>query len=181
MSNETTAPAPKPVAKPEVWLRGPLADMPDLLMPAAHALMQTAEDVAEVAGSLTPDELWQTPGGAASPGFHLKHLVGATDRLLTYARGETLTPAQMAFLKSEKTPGTPPESTATLIASVQKAIEDALAQLRRTPPESLTDKRAVGRAALPTTVLGLIFHTAEHSQRHAGQLTTTIRILRGAR
>jgi uncharacterized damage-inducible protein DinB len=154
--------------------------MPDLLMPAAHALMQTAEEVVEVAASLTPEELWQTPGGAASPGFHLKHLVGATDRLLTYARGETLTAAQLASLKSEKAPATPPESTATLIAAVQQSMADALDQLRRTPLDSLTDKRAVGRAALPTTVLGLLSHTAEHAQRHAGQLTTTIKILRGA-
>jgi uncharacterized damage-inducible protein DinB len=177
----TTPTVSKPAPKPEVWLRGPLPDMPDLLMPAAHAFVQTAEEVAEVAASLTQDELWQRPGGAGSPGFHLKHLVGATDRLLTYARGGQLSPAQIAVLKAEKDPATPPETTAALIAGVQQAIEDALAQLRRTPVETLTEKRAVGRAALPTTVMGLLFHAAEHAQRHAGQLTTTIKVLRAAR
>src|SRR5262245_8564141 len=106
MANEKTQ------AKPEVWLRGPIAGMPDLLMPAAHAFVQAGEEVADVAAGLTADELWQRPGGAASPGFHLKHLVGATDRLLTYARGESLSPAQIAFLKAEGTPGTPPETAA---------------------------------------------------------------------
>ena len=37
---------------------------------------------------------------------------------------------------------------------------------------------AVGRAGLPTTVLGLLFHAAEHSTRHAGQAITTALLLR---
>jgi uncharacterized damage-inducible protein DinB len=172
MSNE------KSVARPEVWLRGPIAGMPDSLMPAAHAFVQVAEEVAEIASALTPDLLWLRPGGVASPGFHLKHLVGSTDRLLSYARGETLTPEQLTVLKAEKDPGTPPEPVAALVDAVQQAVARALDQLRRTSLDSLTDKRAVGRAALPTTVLGLLFHAAEHAQRHAGQLTTTVRILR---
>jgi hypothetical protein len=173
MSNEKTV-APKP----EVWLRGPIDQMPALLMPAAHAFVQVAEEVEDVASTLTADELWQRPGGAASPGFHLKHLVGATDRLLTYARGKSLSPAQIAVMKAEKDPETPPESAADLVRGVQQAIDLALAQLRSTPVETLTDKRTVGRAALPTTVLGLLFHAAEHAQRHAGQLTTTIKFIR---
>lgn len=172
ISNDKSAP------KPEAWLRGPIAGMPDPVMPAGHAFVQTAEEVTDLATSLTHDELWQRPGGIASAGFHLKHLVGATDRLLTYARGESLTPAQIAALKAEKDPGTPPETAADLVAAVQQAIASALDQLRRTPVESLADKRTVGRAALPTTVLGLLFHAAEHAQRHAGQLTTTVKILR---
>src|SRR6266508_3450743 len=155
MSNEKT------VARPEVWLRGPIAGMPDLLMPAAHALVQVAEEVAEVAASLRPDQLWLRPGGVASPGFHLKHIVGATDRLLSYARGESLTPERIAVMKAEKDPGTPPEAVADLVDAVQQAVASALDQLRRTSLDSLTEKRTVGRAALPTTVLGLLFHAAE--------------------
>jgi uncharacterized damage-inducible protein DinB len=168
----------KPQAKPEVWLRGPIAGMPDLLMPAAHAFVQVGEEVADVAAGLSADELWQRPGGAASAGFHLKHLVGATDRLLTYARGETLTPAQLAFLKTEGAPGSPPESAEALIAGVHEAIAAALNQLRSTSLDALTDKRTVGRAALPTTVIGLLFHAAEHATRHAGQLTTIVKVVR---
>lgn len=170
---------------PEVWLRGPVEGVPAVLMPAAHAFLQVGEEVAAVAVSLTADELWAKPGGAASAGFHLQHIVGATDRLLTYARGEALSDAQKAYLKSEGTPGQPgqPAATAeTLVAAVRKSIADAVDVLRRTPAESvaqITEARAVGRAALPTTVLGLLFHAAEHAQRHAGQLTTTVKILRG--
>lgn len=165
---------------PEVWLRGPIDGVPAVLMPAAHAFVQVGEEVAAVAASLTADELWARPGGAASTGFHLQHLVGSTDRLLTYARGQMLSDAQKAFLKAEGTPGDPAPTADALVAGVQQAIARALEQLRGTPPETVTEARAVGRAALPTTVLGLLFHAAEHAQRHAGQLTTTVKVVRGA-
>jgi hypothetical protein len=38
--------------------------------------------------------------------------------------------------------------------------------------------RQVGRAQLPSTVLGLLFHAAEHAQRHVGQLVTTSKVIR---
>jgi uncharacterized damage-inducible protein DinB len=164
---------------PEVWLRGPVEGVPPVLMPAAHAFLQVGEEVADVASSLTAADLWTRPGGAASAGFHLQHIVGATDRLLTYARGEGLNDSQKAYLKSEGTPGEPAATVESLVAAVQKSIADAVDVLRRMPAENVTQARAVGRAALPTTVLGLLFHAAEHAQRHAGQLTTTVKILRG--
>ena len=110
-------------------------------------------------------------------GFHLLHLAGATDRLLTYARGEPLSDLQRAQLQKERNP--PRADVASLLADLRKAVDGALDQLRKTPDAALEDGRAIGRAALPTTVLGLLFHTAEHAQRHAGQVVTTAKILRG--
>jgi hypothetical protein len=146
-------------------------------MPAAHALLQTVEDAEQAAANLTIDQIWLAPGGAASIGFHLMHLSGATDRLLTYARGERLNDAQKAALAAEKHP--PRTDAAPLLAELRRTIDAALDQIRATPPASIHDARPVGRAGLPTTVLGLIFHAAEHSQRHAGQLVTTAKIVRG--
>ena len=151
--------------------------MPALLMPAAHALLQTLDDVEAAASGLTEEQLWQTPGGAASVGFHLMHLSGSTDRLLTYARGEMLSDAQKAAFKAESNPSV--ADAVSLLADVRQAFDAALAQLRATPESSLTDARAVGRAGLPTTVIGLLFHVAEHSQRHAGQVVTTAKVVRG--
>ncbi len=166
---------PTPSA-PEYWLRGPVDGVHPSLMPAAHAFLQTLEDVERATADLSNDQLWLSPGGAASIGFHLMHLSGSTDRLLTYARGEMLTDAQKAAFKAESNP--PPADVASLMADLRRSFEAALAQLRATPPASVYDARAVGRAALPTTVLGLLFHAAEHSQRHAGQIVTTARIVR---
>ena len=161
---------------PEFWLRGPVEGVQPSLMPAAHAFLQTLEDVERATADLTNEQLWVSPGGAASIGFHLMHLSGSTDRLLTYARGEMLTDAQKAAFKAESNP--PPVDLASLLSDLRRSFEAAMAQLRATPPSAILDARAVGRAGLPTTVLGLLFHAAEHSQRHAGQVVTTARIVR---
>ena len=163
-------------SKPEVWLRGALRDYPSLLMPVAHALLQAREDVERVASGATAAELAERPGGAASAGYHLRHLAGSLDRLLTYARGETLSEAQREALAQE---GTLVESGPALVASVLAEIDRALDQIRRTRVETLAGAREVGRAKLPSTVLGLLFHAAEHTTRHVGQLITTLKVVRG--
>ncbi|MFZ5624341.1 MAG: DinB family protein [Gemmatimonadota bacterium] len=162
---------------PEVWLRGPVPGIDPHLQPVAHALLAVLEDVERAALPLGPEEIWATPGGAASIGFHLRHLAGATDRLFTYARGEQLSEHQRAVLASERTPGDPPMTATELVGGVRRVVESALEQLRRVPPDRLLAPREVGRQRLPSTVLGLLFHAAEHAQRHAGQIATTARIV----
>ena len=164
--------------QPEVWLRGPIDGVPPLLQPAAHALMQTVEDVGNTILDLSTDQIWTSPGGAASVGFHVLHLIGSTDRLLTYARGETLSDAQKSRLIAERNPVR--VDAASLMEDLRQTIDAALHQLRTTPPAALEQVRTVGRAALPTTVVGLLFHTGEHAQRHAGQIVTTAKIVRAA-
>ncbi len=166
-------------AQPEVWLRGPVPGVDPLLMPAAHALLQTMEDAQAATSDLSVEELWTKPGTAAPVGFHLKHLAGATDRLLTYARGERLNDAQRAALADETSAGTPLADAATLLARLRSTIDAAIDQLRATPASALQEPRQVGRSAA-STVLGLIFHAADHSQRHAGQIVTTVKMVRGA-
>jgi uncharacterized damage-inducible protein DinB len=127
-----------------------------------------------VARGLSREQLWKRQGGGASVGFHLKHLAGSLDRLLTYARGEALTGAQIAALNDE---GRGDEDAAALTAAAISAIDRALHQVSATPVDGLFDVREVGRARLPSTVLGLLFHAAEHGQRHAGQAVTTAKIV----
>ena len=165
---------------PEVWLRGAIEGYPPQVQPVVHALLQEREEIDRHCRDLTTEELWAQPGGAASIGFHLRHLAGSTDRLLTYARGETLSPAQMTWLRSEADPGLPPATAAETIAIAQAGIDRALEQVRATDVATLQEPRGVGRAQLPTTVMGLVFHVAEHASRHAGQIATTRKFLRGA-
>jgi GNAT superfamily N-acetyltransferase len=166
----------RPLNVPEAWLRGPLAGFAPALMPAAHALVQAREDI-QMACEATDEELWRRPGSAAPAGYHLQHLAGSLDRLLTYARAEQLNESQRAALAGEGTPGA---NAAALVGQASRAIDRALDQIRRTPPEALYEHREVGRARLPATVLGLIFHAAEHTTRHAGQLITTLKAVRGS-
>jgi DinB superfamily len=171
-----TAPDP-----PEVWLRGPIPEVPPLLQPAAHALLQALEEVRRAVGALSSAELWARPGGAASVGFHVRHAAGSLDRLFTYARGEALSEEQLAFLAAEGEPGSLPEEGAALASAFERQVERALAQLRGTQESTLLEARGVGRLQLPSTVLGLLFHAAEHTQRHVGQIVTTARIVQGLR
>ena len=165
--------------QPEPWLRGPMAGIAAQLQPAAHAFIMSIEDCEAAVLDLPPDLLWVEHEGAASIGFHLRHLTGATDRLLTYARGETLSPVQKTALVSERAPGDPPPSVVDLLTAWRTGVDRALAQLAATPEAALLDFRGVGRAQLPSNVLGLLFHAAEHASRHTGQVVTTAKILRG--
>ena len=159
----------------EVWLSGPVDGISPVLLPAAHALLQARQDVAEFAPKLPADLLWEQRG-AASAGFHLMHMAGALDRLFTYARGEALNDAQKAAARAEAAPH-PERDAAALVESLNSAIDIALDQLRATDPDSVCDERRVGRLGLPSTVLGCLFHGAEHTTRHAGQFITTVKLL----
>ena len=161
----------------EVWQRGPVDGVPPPLMPVAHALLQVQEDLRALVASVPATHFWVRPGGAASIAFHVRHIGGATDRLLTYARGEALSEAQRAALALEADLTGPPLDA--LVDAALRTLDAALAQVRATAPATLGEARALGRARLPTTVLGLLFHAAEHATRHAGQAITTARILAG--
>jgi hypothetical protein len=164
--------------QPEAWQRGPVDGFEPLLMPIVHALIQAREDLERLTTTVPPEHVWRRPGGAASIGFHVRHTGGALDRLFTYARGEALSEAQRAALKTEGDAGDSPASMSALVADVSRIIDAALAQLRATPKASILDERKVGRAGLPATVLGLLFHAAEHCTRHVGQAITTALVQR---
>ena len=134
----------------EVWLRGPVPGIAPLLQPAAHALLQVSEDVLPVVAGLAADQLWARPGGAASIGFHLKHLPGSLDRLLTYARGEQLSSSQMAYLASERTVHDDRPPLDSLVAILSEGIDAAIGFLRALRESSLLEPREVaGRSAPP--------------------------------
>ena len=164
---------------PEVWLRGPVEGYPALLMPVAHALLQSREDIERLVQTVPAEHAWQKPGGAASVGFHIVHAARAMDRLTTYARGEMLSDRQLRELRAEDTLEQAGRSLAEAAAEALETIDRTLAQLRETAPDTLLEPRHVGRKGLPSTALGLLVHTAEHTTRHIGQAITTAAILRG--
>jgi hypothetical protein len=162
----------------EVWLRGPVYGIPALLMPVAHALLQAREDVEHAARGVSDEALWMRPGGAASAGFHLYHMAHSLDRLMTYARGESLRDPQRASLALEKS-GEIDATADDLAELVSETIDRALRQLRATPEASLAGERRIGRSLAPCTLMGVLFHAAEHTTRHAGQFITTIKVVTG--
>jgi len=161
----------------EAWLRGPIPGVPPLLQPVAHALVQARDEVRAAVADFPDALLWERPGGVAAVGFHLRHLSGVVDRLFAYARGLPLDDAQRAFLAAESTPSADPRAR-DLADAFDAQVERALSQLRATDERTLLEPREVGRARLPSTVLGLLVHAAEHTSRHLGQLLVTARVVR---
>jgi uncharacterized damage-inducible protein DinB len=161
----------------EVWQRGPVADIPALLQPVAHALLQAREEIQAMAPEITAAILWQRPANVASPAFHLQHLSGVLDRVFTYARGGALTDGQLQQLRDEDLPYRNDVTAEALMKRFYLQVDQALEQLKATAPETLTLWRGVGRKQLPSTVTGLLVHGAEHTMRHLGQLRVTVKIL----
>jgi uncharacterized damage-inducible protein DinB len=163
---------------PEVWLRGPLAGVPALLQPVAHALLQAREELNELMSDFPETLLWEKLAGMASPGFHLQHLTGVLDRLFTYAKGVLLNDEQLAYLATEGKQSEGEISVGSLVKAFNQKVDAVLQQLKTTDESTLIDWRGVGRAQLPSTVIGLYTHSAEHTMRHLGQLIVTVKVLK---
>ncbi len=161
----------------EVWQRGPVDGIPPLLQPVAHALLQAREEIAELSREITDEILWKRPAGVASAGFHLQHLSGVLDRVFTYARNEMLSEKQLIELATEDISPNPDLSVAGLISRFNNQVDIAMMQLNNTKEDTLTEPMPIGRKRLPTTVIGLLVHAAEHTMRHLGQLRVTVKIL----
>ena len=163
---------------PEVWLRGALDGVPALLQPVAHALFQAREELNELMIDFPDKLLWEKLAGMASPGFHLQHLTGVLNRLFTYAKGEGLSAAQLNYLAAEGEPGEYEITVVDLIKAFNTEVDNAIDQLKATDEAILTEWRGVGRGQLPSTVIGLYTHSAEHTMRHLGQLLVTVKVLK---
>ncbi|HZS56424.1 MAG TPA: DinB family protein [Bryobacteraceae bacterium] len=163
-----------PEAVPEPWLRGPIPDVHPLIQPAFFTFAHVREDLARHCAGLTHEQVWRT-STVASLGFHLKHLAGSVDRLTTYLVGSQLSEEQLRAMKQESHGG---ETADELLQLVEEALAASERRLRELNPESLYDARAVGRKRLPTTVIGLLVHLSEHTQRHLGQAVTTAKLVR---
>jgi uncharacterized damage-inducible protein DinB len=152
---------------PEPWLRGPITGVDPLLAPLLYAFQQAREDLARNTEGLTDSQVWSAPHGFGSVGFHLRHIAGSVDRLMIYAQGHQLSAEQIRDLEEEKSPAGPGRDE--LLAKLDEVLRRAEAAVRSMDPSSLREVRDVGRKRLPSTVIGLLTHVAEHTARHVGQ------------
>ncbi|WP_304238733.1 DinB family protein [Jiulongibacter sediminis] len=162
---------------PEVWLRGPLPEVPALLQPAAHSLLQTVEELKETLADFPDDLMIREVAGRATVAFHARHMTGVLDRMMTYSKGLPLSEMQFDFLKGEKK-ASPLPNTRALITQFEDKVKEAFLYFKSLEGSDLTEQRIVGRKHLPSTVIGLLYHAAEHAQRHLGQLIVTVSVLR---
>lgn len=162
---------------PEVWLRGSVEGVPDLLQPVAHALLQANEEIHKILSGFPKGKLWQKPADMASVAFHVQHIAGVLDRLFAYAEGKQLSFEQLKYL-SEEGLKNDALTVEDLLRNLDTQINASIGKLKKMDASHLTSPREVGRKKLPSTVLGLLFHSAEHTMRHTGQLLVTVKVVR---
>jgi len=164
----------------EPWLRGPLAGVHPLMAPALHSFIQVREDLARWTEGLTDEQIWSRPEGLAPVGFHLRHIAGSVERLTAYMCGRDLTSEQLEAIPQEMD-STWNGSLLTrlrLLQQVNEALRKSEQVMRALDPATFEHARSVGRKKLPTTVIGLVVHIAEHAQRHVGELVVTSKLAR---
>ena len=161
----------------EPWLRGPIPGVNPLLAPILASFQHAREDLERHTAGLNAEQIWSAPAGGGSVGFYLRHIAGSVDRLMTYLQGGELSGRQMEQLGAENSPGATREE---LLSAVDRVFCQAEAVVRTIDPASLADLRTVGRKRLPTTVIGLLTHIAEHTLRHVGEVIVTARVVRGS-
>jgi len=172
--------SPSSTAAPytEPWLRGTHSDVPAVARAVIHAFDLALDDLEKWTAGLSDLEIHAQPFGLMSVASHLKHIARSTDRLLTYAEGGQLSEQQLAALKGEQSGA---ETLQELLAEVEASFNHAADRVRSLGTAEFNTIRTVGRKQLPTSVGGALVHTADHTQRHVGQVVTTAKVLRGLR
>ena len=163
------------LTQPEPWMRGPIEGVEPLVAPVFYSFTQVREELAHYTEGLTTEQVWRQVNSLPTLGFHLRHIAGSVDRLMSYLMEAEISPEQIVYLKSEGEPGA---SLDDLLAGVDAAFAKAESQLRTIKADDIHAPRYIGRKRLPTSVLGLLVHVSEHTQRHLGQSITTAKLMR---
>jgi uncharacterized damage-inducible protein DinB len=168
----STSTATNPYVEP--WLRGTHSEVPAVGRAVLHALELGLDDLTKWTAGLSDLEVHSKPLGLPSLAFHLRHVAGSVDRILSYAEGNQLTAEQLTTLKSEQVGE---ETLAELLAAVEASFSNAAERVRASATADFDTFRGVGRKQLPTSIGGALIHVADHTQRHVGQVVTTAKVL----
>ncbi len=154
-------------------MRGTHTEFDSLRRGVVHALQLAKEDADRWAAGLNESQMNSRPASLPSVGFHLRHIARSLDRLLTYAEDRQLSEQQLSALATEHQE-TPPAAT---LQEFRDGINRSISRVAAFAPKLYEEPRGIGRRRLPTTVGGLLLHCAEHTQRHAGQMVITAKLV----
>lgn len=157
----------------EPWLR----EQPVTLNPILHGLQcsfqMAQEEIATATSDLSEEQIWASPQGLTPIGYHLQHLCGSLDRLLTYAQGKQLDEDQLAAMEAEQ--GQEP-AVPLLQARLKESLDQASLLMEQLDPLTFAQTRRIGRKQIAVPLGTLLLHIAEHTQRHVGQIVTTAKL-----
>jgi uncharacterized damage-inducible protein DinB len=162
----------------EPWLSGTHTEVDAVARAVLHALELAELDVDKWCAPLTDAEFNARPFGLPPLAFHLRHIARSLDRLLSYAEGVQLNDTQKSALRTELDPNATRDA---VLAEFRAGLHASAVRICAFSPDLYNAPRTVGRAALPTTVAGLLVHCADHTQRHVGQTVTTAKLIVASR
>lgn len=160
----------------EPWLSGTITGTHPVLAALLYSFQQAREDLEKWTLGLTQEQIWRRVGEVAPVGFHIRHIAGSVDRLITYASKGALTEAQLAELRAEQQ--IPGPSRDELFELLEKKLAHAAEIVRGIDPATLGDTREIGRKKTPVPLGILLVHISEHTQRHVGAAIVTSKIVR---
>jgi hypothetical protein len=158
----------------EPWMRGYLRDLDPIQAAVLYSFRHAQEDIAEWIRRIPEEDLWMRFGNLASAGFHVRHIAGSVDRLVTYATGLQLSEEQMTELKAESSSG---GTLLQLLEHLDGTLKKASDTIRSLDPATYREIREIGRKRIPVPLGTLLVHIAEHTQRHVGELIMTVKVI----
>lgn len=158
----------------EPWMSGTLAGLHPLVAAILYSFQHARLDLGAWTKNLSDAQLSLSELGLAPVSFHIRHIAGSVDRLLTYARGEQLSPLQIAAIKGEAESGL---GRGELLKLIDDSFGRAEVVLRSLDPACLGETREIGRKRIPVPLGTLLVHIAEHTQRHVGEAIITAKVM----
>ncbi len=138
------------------WLRG---------------LQHLEENLERWVADLEPEGYWWVPTDAVNPiGSLVRHIGGASLRLLHYAQGEMPSDALREEGASDFVPSGAPGKQ--IYTECMERLATVRAGLEALPPAEFALVREVGRKRIPVRTTIIVQHLLEHGHAHAGQIIT---------
>jgi len=160
----------------EPWLTGRWNELNPVLAAVLYSFEHARQDLERWTSGLTDEQIWHRSGEVASVGFHIRHIAGSVDRLVTYAAGKQLSADQMKDLEGEKSPEGPPRNA--LLELLDQKLRQSEAVIRSFDPSELGTIIEIGRKRTPVPLGVLLVHISEHTQRHVGAAIVTTKLAR---
>ncbi|HYP07150.1 MAG TPA: DinB family protein [Bryobacteraceae bacterium] len=162
----------------EPWMTGSITGVHSLQAALLYCFEHARLDLARWTEGLTTEQLWRRSGQVAPVAFHIVHIGGSVERLMTYAAGKQLSQQQMSELRAEQE--THEVTREKLLAQLEEKLRGAEQTLRALDLSDLSAVREIGRKRIPVPLAVLLTHIAEHTQRHVGEAIVTTKIVREA-
>jgi hypothetical protein len=160
----------------EPWMTGSITGVHATVAALLYSFEHAVQDLTRWTEGLATEQLWLKRGEVAPVAFHILHIAGSVDRLVTYAEGAQLSDEQIRELRSEQE--SHGISREQLLDALMTKLNGAGKRLRALDVTDLELIREIGRRRIPVPLGVLLTHIAEHTQRHVGEAIVTTKLVR---